>query len=312
VSLSALLNTQLSANELSINYSQLEQPVSFQNNNLLLKPSGAGIAFAMELNQNWNLAFDYQAWQDQSQLGNSTNVAADLSTWGTSLSYFQDDWFVSSNLAWSEDDLSMQGNRRAENYRTESTSVNSFSLTTGYNWQQENWLYDVNVTVQYNQWDIYTEQQKNKPGNSENLLDNPLDNESAGQQANELITENIANNSTSINLGTSISHYWSLADNKGVLTGLMLSWSHTIAGDEVFENEQQRVRSSTRPTSRSNQQSNNALSSPISSGDDSYGQVSFYLSYDLTEKWSLDFDLSKTIASTENSQSWSVGSAYYF
>lgn len=299
LSLSALASSQINATELTISHSQFEQSVDVQNTQLMLTPSGEGIAFAFDLNENWRVSLDYQGWQEKSQLINNTNVESKLSSWGTSISYYQEQWFVSSTLSRSSDDLSIRGLRRAENYKEESTNIDSIALTTGYNWQQNNWLYDVSITAQYNQWDISTEQRTSRIENNE-------------LQLGEIITEKTRNTSSQINLAAALSHYWSLSNDRSILAGIMVSWDHTFTGDEVFANEQQSTRPPTRPTSRPNQQNNSPLSSPLSSGDDSYGQLAFYLSYDLNKDWSLDLSLSQAIASIENSQGWSVSTSYYF
>jgi hypothetical protein len=48
------------------------------------------------------------------------------------------------------------------------------------------------------------------------------------------------------------------------------------------------------------------------SGDDSYGQVSFYVSYDLNESWSVDVDTGIDIGTDENEIIWSLSFGYFW
>jgi len=286
----------LSANQFSINYSQLEQLATFRDDSLRLNPSGAGAAVSFELSQDWNIAFNYQAWQDDGLISDVTSADADIHALSGSISYYQNDWFVSSILSSSKDKLLIKNLRHSNNLEKEVNEINSLSILSGYSWQLDNWLYDISLGMQYNRWDINTEQRLHHQD----------------QINDEIIIESSTDNSTAINLSTSLNYLWPLEGNNGILTGMSVSWVRTISGNENQDSGQQGLRTTSRFSSNTNRQSTNSRSSLISSSDSSYGQVSLFLSYDLNENWAIDFDISTAISSDENSQSWSIGTAYYF
>ncbi|NQZ12998.1 MAG: hypothetical protein HRT35_38120 [Algicola sp.] len=142
----------------------------------------------------------------------------------------------------------------------------------------------------------------------------------------DLLTEINSGDSSSISTSFSVARFWSLTENTGVLVGAILSWNHMLSGDSVLVSSNGR----NIPPNRAGQGGNNApavagaaggnnfnragnnngLSSV--SGDDSYGQVSFYVSYDLTESVSVDFDYGVDIGTDENDAVWSVSLGYFF
>jgi len=302
-----LIATTSFGSNLSINYSQLAHPITLQEQNILLKPTGSAIFLSTDISEHWNIGVDYQVWQDDDNYQNLAIVDLELLTWGGSVNYYQDNWFFSTNISRSEDDLLISNPRRQENYRNENTQTTSLGALVGYNGSQGNWLYDVSIGAQYSDWDIETKQQKVPK-------DKPISS----------LTEQFSDSSTSINTAFSLAHYWSLTENTGVLAGAMISWNYMLSDDDdladsQFDSSAENSATFSRNTSRLSQRTilqptggSISSASRITSGDDNYGQLSFYLSYDINQSLAIDFDTSLEIASDNSSQTWSAGLSYSF
>jgi hypothetical protein len=121
---------------------------------------------------------------------------------------------------------------------------------------------------------------------------------------------------TSASISGSAARFIALDDSKGLLAGVMLSWHNTFSGDNSSLS-QTVGRNRNQPNGpRGGQNGGQAgqQGSGISSiaGDDNYGQLSFYLSYDLTPAWSVDIDTGFDLGTDTNEQVWSVGVGYYW
>ena len=126
---------------------------------------------------------------------------------------------------------------------------------------------------------------------------------------------------SSISASFSLARFWQLDDSRGVLTGAMLSWNHTFSGESALVSQTGRIFNG--PNNRRGGQSistggnsnfDRAAGTGVGSftGDDSYGQLGFYLSYDITESVSIDFDTGFDLGTDNNEQVWSVSIGYYF
>jgi hypothetical protein len=297
----SLLVSSSYANNVSLNFSQLEQQISLQEENLSLKPAGPGVSLSFDLTSELILKFDYQAWQDNQQASNLSTVGIDLSTIGGSLSYLKNNWFYSASISASKDDITYLRERKTTPYRTEDTQTTSLGLNIGYNGLIDNWMYDYSVGLQYTDWTIDSTQIENKtppprPGEPKAPLSN---------------TTKTDNNTTNINATAALARYWQLSGDNSLLAGAMLSWNYQLSGDEALSSGNNppppRSNNPVRPSGIGGNPINRATS-----GDDSYGQVLLYISYDLTSVWSIDIDTAIEVASDNNNQSWAIGMSYLF
>lgn len=282
------------ANNIAVNHSQLEHYIALPNEEVLLTPAGEGIFLSLDLNKDWTIKFDYQHWQANQQAISPVSLDLALTSFGSNISYAKNNWYISTSIGLSEDDVSYRENQRRTDFRQEDTQVTSFSTMLGYNWLQGDWMFDASIGAQYADWSI-----KNKKFNGERAQQNGKPSEEA------TITKD---NTSTINIGISAARYWELTEQQGILAGVMLSWSYQFLGDEKLTEEN-------RPPIRQGrlQLRNNAgNTSRATSGDNNYGQISAYLSYDINNDWSIDADTSVDIASENSGQSWAVGISYSF
>lgn len=286
------------ANNITVNHSQLEQYITLENEDILLKPAGEGVFLSLDLNEHWLVKFNYQRWQDKAQAISPVSLDLALTSLGGNLSYVKDNWYASTSIGFSDDDVSYRGNQNRFDFRQDNTQVTSLSGVLGYSWFQDSWMFDLSIGLQYANWSI-----ENKIFNSERA-------QLEGKPPEEVNTTE--SDSSSVNAGISAARYWELTQEQGVLAGIMLSWDYQFSGDNS-------LKTNTPPPpirSASSQQTitRNISSNPsrITSGDDNYGQITTYLSYDMNNNWSVDVDMSIEVASTHNNQSWAIGVNYSF
>jgi len=298
VSLAYIIPFSSLANNITVNHSQLEQYISLPDEEVLLKPAGQGVFFSFDFNDNWHIKFDYQKWQDNEQAISPVSLDLKLISFGGSLSYVQENWYASTSIGMSEDDVSYREDQRRADFRQDNTQVTSISGLFGYNWLQGNWMFDVSAGAQYSDWSI-----ENKEINSKRA-------QQEGKPPEEItITEE---NTLTINAGVSAARYWELGQQQGVLAGAMLLWRYQLSNDENLTDEN--VVSTSQQTRAQPSTSRNGGSNTLraTSGDDNYGQITAYLSYYINDAWSVDLDTSVEIASANNNQSWAVGLSYSF
>ena len=126
---------------------------------------------------------------------------------------------------------------------------------------------------------------------------------------------------SSISASFSIARFFQLDDSRGVLAGAMLSWNHTFSGESALVSQTGRIfngpnnrRGGQNISTGGNSNFDRAAGTGVGSftGDDSYGQLGLYLSYDITESVSIDFDTGFDLGTDNNEQVWSVSVGYYF
>jgi len=286
------------ANNIAVNHNQLEQYITLQDEDVLLKPAGEGVFLSLDFNDNWSVSFDYQTWQDKEHAISPVSIDLALTSLGGSLNYVKDNWYASASIGFSEDDVSYRANQNRSDFRQDNTQVTSFSGLLGYTWLQGNWMLDVSLGTQYADWSI-----ENKIFNGQRAQDE-------GKPAEEVSTTK--QDSSSINAGISAVRYWELTKEQGILAGALFSWNYQYSGDarQTENNPPSPTRlTSSQPTTLRNIGSN---TSRPTSGDDNYGQLTAFLSYDINNNWSVALDTSVEISTTNNNQSWTIGINYYF
>lgn len=292
------------ADSLDLAYGQIEQHLALQDETLLLKPAGLSVFYGHDINERWNIAGFYQTMRDDDTLENQREIELDLVSYGGTVNYYQQNWFFSAGVTLSDDEQNITFSPQNPGSREEDTEAVTLSTSLGYGGQSGNWLYDVSLGLQYSDWDIDTR------------VDNPPPPQE-GQNPPPAGDSKVSDNSVSVNTSASLGHYWSLADNRGLMAGVMLSWSYIVSGDSISDN--QGVPSGANnngprnPGGRNSGGRNGGASGlGATSGDDNYGQVLFYLAYDINNHWSLSLDGATELASDYSEQSWSINLGYAF
>ena len=297
------------ANSVGISYGQQDYQVSLPtNSNVSLKPVGSAVSLTLDLGTDWLVDFDYQQWADEQSVNNQFDLTLDIKTFGSGLTYFLNDWSFSTSYSRSEIDTDYSGKRRVANSLTENITASSIGGSVAYGQAIDNWFYSALFSGLYSSWDFdKLEVINNLSGSGSNS-----DSGSGSDNVSILIREEkSAGNSTSLSASISLAHFWPITAHRGILLGGLFSWHYLLAGDAVLISRNGRNFSSVSRNIYDQRAQSNAALNTIS-GDDSYGQVSFYVSYDLTSSLSIEFDSSVNVASDYNVRTWSIGLGYLF
>jgi hypothetical protein len=295
------LTTHVSATNLNISYGQQEYQVNFQDETVTLNPNGKGAFFGTNLTDDLSLNLDYQTWQGDKNINNRFNTDMKLDTLGASLNYYLDEWSFSLNYSQYDIDTAVYDLKKAAQTRNENTESFSVGGSLGYGFSSGTWFYGVLVSGLYSEWDFDKSQIKGKIKSN---------------KAPKILTEKSSGDSTSISSSLSAAHYWSLSENTGVMLGALLSWNYLISGDSVLISRNGRninTGANQRNTSRgTGARATNATALNSISGDDSYGQLAVYISYDISSSWSVDLDSSVNFESDSDAFTSSVTLGYVF
>ena len=289
------------ANSVGISYGQQDYQVSLPNSTVSLKPVGSAVSLTLDLGTDWLVDFDYQQWADEQSVNNQSDLTLDIETFGSSLTYFLNDWSFSTSYSRSEIDTEYTSTRRVANSLTENITAASIGGSVAYGQAIDNWFYSALFSGLYSRWDFDKLEVINNfsgSGSSDNIATLQREEKSAG-------------NSTSLSASLSLAHFWPITAQRGILLGGLFSWHYLLSGDTVLISRNGRNFSSVSRNVYEQRTSSNAALNTIS-GDDSYGQITFYVSYDLTSSLSLEFDSSVNVASDYNVRTWSLGLGYLF
>ncbi len=315
-----VFSPQSVSDSFNVSYGQLEQEVVFQDDIVSLNPTGAAVALSLDFADNWQVSVNYQQWDDDknhlvqnnNQNQNLVNVDVDLTTWGGSLAYYLDNWSFSTSYSVSEDDTFISNQLRPSNFRAEDTRSKSWGGNAAYGWASGNWFYNVSGGVQYSDWDLNTRTVNNQPSGP------PGQGQPSPPQSNNVQIERNSGDSTSLSTSLSAAHFWPITEATGVLLGALLSWNYVVDGESVLVSRNGQNTGSFpgrfpgNSAGGNNNQGGNSGALRSLSGDDSYGQLAIYVSYDLTSAWSLDLDTSVDIGSEYSATTWSLSLGYYF
>ncbi|PAJ74774.1 hypothetical protein CJF42_08830 [Pseudoalteromonas sp. NBT06-2] len=294
------LSSNSNATSISVSYGQQEYQVSLQNETVNLTPVGNAVSFSTNItdNLNLNLNLNYQNWQDDRNHENRVNAEVELTTIGTSLSYYLDNWSFSSNYSQSTVDTKISGLRREINFNNENIDSASLGGSIGYGFIKGDWFYGILVGGLYSDWDF----------NKYQIKDSNQD-----HKQSKITSEKSSGNSSIISTSLSTAYYLPFSNEKGLMLGGLLTWNYLISGDSVLISRNGK-NVNTRPISRDTSRITNSNSASLNaiSGDDNYGQFALYASYDLGPSWSLDIDASINIASDYDAYAWSVSLGYIF
>ncbi len=287
------------ADSLTLGYEQITQRLSVLNKEVQIKPAGGSLSGSFSLTEQWQLSVDYQRYQDAQTRLSNFNTSIDLMTLGAGLNYYLDDWSFSLYYNRSTDDISFISNQRNNIRQTEQNSNSSLSASADYAWSVQNWFYDLSFTSQYNGFTSDTIQSR---GAEQGMIKDVLRTRNTGDYM-------------LLSGGFSISHLWTLTENRAMVVGGLFTWSYQVSGNSQLLSRNGRTRNAASFRGHTRTITNRTGSGSVNNaliGDDNYGQVVAYVSYDLSPAWSLEFDSAVNVATASNDQSNSINLTYLF
>jgi hypothetical protein len=291
------------AQSISLGYEKLTQYITVLDKQVAVNPAGKTLAASFDLSEQWQLSIDYQNYKEDDSSRNRIDSSIDLSTLGAGINYYLNDFSFALYYSRSKDDILVVDKQNSLNRQIEKSNSSIISGTVDYAWDSQNWFYDISLTAQYNSFDSSTELVRNISSSTMSDHNTVMD--------SSLV--NYSGNYSTLSSGFLLAHLWSLAENRNLVIGGLLNWSYQLAGDSqaLTRNTRRFNNSSTRMRTRVNAGGGSGINNALT-GDENYGQLVIYSSYDLTPAWSLDFDVVKNVATQNNEQSYSTSITYSF
>lgn len=302
-----LLSAASHGDSMTVGYGRLEQQLTLANESQTLHPVGPSVALSLDFADDWLWSLDYQQLQDDQRLGNQINSEVEVDSWGTSLDYYLDNWSLTLYYSALQDDSVVSANTPTQSpkgFRSETGKTKTLGTTVGYGWDSGPWLYNLSASMGRSHWDL----------NTQALVPN------GPNRPSILLRESSDGHATSLGASASVAYFWPLdKTGNGLMIGGLLSWQHELSGDTV-----QTVRNgravgnaggrgvNNSGAGRNAAQATNATALQSLSGDDDYGQLLLYLSYDINAHWSVGVDGSVDLASVNNGTGWALSLGYFF
>jgi len=289
LSLCALLasSSQVMAGALYLGYGQSEQHSSLGNQNLDYKPTGQELLLSFDLTEHWVLSGDYSAQDDDLMLQPDLTAKIDSDSWGLNLSYYWQDWAFSLGYSKLQDEQKLEREGPRPMLFAQEADAPSYAISAAYSWGQALWFYNASVSLSYNDW----QQTTITPGND--------------RQSSQQLSENGDSSFASVFLNAN--RRVELGEQTAINLGLGVGWNQLLNdSSDILSVNGRNISQSRPPTNR------NRLSTTAAIGGDSYGQASFFISYDFAADWFVELSTSTNFGDGDSNQLWAINLGYLF
>jgi hypothetical protein len=268
-----------------VGYSQSEQSTLVSNRILKFSPKGTSTLLSFDLTQDWSLSFDYTKLNDKQVAANNAKGELEVFSWGVGVSRYVNDWSFSLSYADYHDDLLVQLNDNSV-FLEQDTRSPSASFSGSYDWDQGSWQFGLSAGVHFSDW-----QQVSFTPVSRNTQTSSID----------------EGKSTFISFTLSTAKLIEIKQVGNMIIGSSFSWN------QLTDSESLAVSRNGRNISQINNRTRNNSSNITGiTGTESYGLLSFYLSYDITDAVSVDIDSTFDVGGEQKTQAWSLNLGYLF
>jgi len=268
-----------------VGYSQSEQSTLVSNQILGFSPKGTSALLSFDLTQDWSLSVDYTKLNDTQIAVNNATGELEVSSWGVGVSRYVNDWSISLSYSDWHDDLVILLNNNLV-FLDQATRSPSTSFSVAYDWEQGSWQFGLSAGAHYSDW-----QQISFSPDRTNINPQSID----------------EGKSTFISIALSTAKLIEIEQVGNMIIGSSFSWNQLTDSDSMA------VSRNGRNISRiSNRTSSNISNIAGIIGTESYGQLSFYLSYDITDNVSVDVESTFDVGGEQNTQAWSLNFGYFF
>jgi len=288
------------ANNISLSYGTYQDTLTLGENNIELDPSGTTIYTLFEATPEFSFSFNYGEFDDNAKIANASVLKLDATSWGAGVSYNWQAWLFSLDYGYAEEDININNTAREIKLYQEHYQAPSWSVSGAYgDFISEGdslWYWSLSGNVQYTDWERNTER---------SLLSEP-----------QLNTGKDAGDSWFSSLGLSLSQFYPTAFDSGFIYGGSLSWHHLITGESgiVSRNGRSISQISTASSSLNARLSSSLNNSNFSQKIDGehYGLASLFIGYDANEKFSVELNVSTSLAADTNAKSANISASYQF
>lgn len=227
---------------------------------------------------------------DKQSVNQQASGELELESLSLGAGYYLDNWsFSLSYLDW-QDELLVIRDTTSRTLSTDQTDANSYAVSVSYDKTFNDWQLGVSSGLHFSDWELARQ-------SIVRMADGEFSDQSGVDTGDSLF----------ISLGLSAAHYHSLSATSGLMIGGSLGWNQLTDSDsEVVSRNGRNISQIANRTIRNLVTSQNII------GSESYGQGSLFLSYNFTEHWVADVNLSYDFGGEQSSSAWSVNLGYQF
>ena len=282
------------ANNISLSYGTYQDTISISDRNVELDPTGITLYSQFDLTPETSINVNYGEYNDSSRFNNASTIALDTNSWGLGISHSWQAWLFSLDYGYTEEDISIENNSRDISFYHQTYHAPSWLVSVAYGDFIGNtsrpWYWSVAGNIQYADWERDIER-----------VTQPINDP-------EINTGKDAGDSWFASIGLSLSQFLSTTEDTGILYGGSLSWHHLIDGESGVVSRNGR---SISQISRNNSQFNQSNFSQNIDGEQ-YGLATLFVGYNINQQFSVEIDLSTSIAADTNSNSANISTNYQF
>jgi hypothetical protein len=275
------------AGSVYLGYSQTEQLSVTKSRSLNFEPNGNVAFISFDLNDNLSLNFDYADLADGVSITNNVSDKLDIKSWGVGASYYWAAWSFSANYSFWQDDLITTLPNVEQTLFTQRSESPSSAISLAYNWNLTAWQLGLMAGIHYGDWQQYQELINREKQAKQSSLN--------------------GGNSSFVSVQVLMARIITVGGREDLMLGGSLGWNQiTSSGSAAIVRNGRNVGQIKKGSAA------NRLSASGVTGNESYGQLNLYASYNLNDDWLVDLDLNFDLGSEDNTQAWSVNIGYLF
>ncbi|WP_199610989.1 outer membrane protein assembly factor [Flocculibacter collagenilyticus] len=310
----SLTSVNASAASVFVSAGQTELSADVGEKVVNFKPRGSSLSMSFEPSENWSLNVYLSQYSDDADLtlDNSLPTQADYNedSYGLSTTYFNEQWSYQLGYSVYQDDLILS-NRKHEPFK-EDTRAPSYFGSVGYSWigedsnsspfgdttLQSSTYHSISAGLQYSDWEQH--QVRFAPPQHPPRLMPPQSFDNKG-------------NNLYVDLSYDFSLYNPLSSDAGIVWGAALSWHYLISGESnLIAINGRSINQIVSRLPKNSRTTNFINSTRASSSGSSYGVVASYISFELNKNWTVEFEVSSSIAGDNDTQAGSISVGYTF
>lgn len=272
---------------LSLRAGQYKQNLVLGENQTDIRPSGYDLSASFTITPNLVIHLDYSRYNDEANFLQSNDLDYKKDSFGAGLNYYLGNWSLTTQYSTLNESLIIANNRHNLTLYEEDYRSPGYLISAAYDFDhastEASWLFTASTSLQYNDWQLDLIR-----------VERPIENEvfNTGTDKGDTLFADVS---------FSAARFIALSANDILYVGGTLGWNHLISGEASIVSRngvtiQQYI--NTRSTSR-NRLNQASFSNSIQG--EQYGLASLFISYNLTENFSLDLDYSTSFAADENS-----------
>jgi hypothetical protein len=270
------------ANQLYVSFDQNQQAHVISDSIVLIDTTGNTITASMDIGEGWQWSLNAGQSSGDAAFDTRATAQLDTRTLSSTLTYYNEAWSYSINIARYSDDLRLIHRDNREVYSSVSNSP-SISASAQYQFPINQWFIELDAGISYGKYDSDSTSNKDK---------------------NQTITIKEDAGNIAASFGVTASYWTELTQQSSLLLGTSLYWDQVINSD----NEATRVQATR------TRQPQNPRRWQLEGGfqSESAGQLSVFASYGFATVWSISASYARPVNSDYNNDGFALMLGYQF